>query len=995
MIKNKQKYLSFQEFFKIYPDIVHRNENMDEIHKFYELFKKPIIKEEKPNNDISLSKSYKKFNSDSASLIKTMREKIKNVNKSISISNQNSKKSSTDSYQNEHNEIEDEKKEDFDYDYYLIKKGIYLQNKKKKRSDDIKKALEIFLFNSSIIEKLTNNLSIIESSIKKSKKLISGRKSEANSTDDDLKYKIKAKLNTIVAKLSERVLIKKYAKNKLVIKMNEIGEDCYFLLSGKVSILKPVEYKGIKITYKQYFIYLKSLLDLNEIDLLSQILIINKKFLDVVNIDESIRLIRVYFASSLKLELSRKINGITLPEVEAFFKEFNYKFEDFKINKEKMMKEIMANKEIGSNVDIMLRNYIYDNIHMSTEDLFLLDLHNVFNIEKEKKAPLVSLFRYEIFLYLYPGSFFGDAALEAKIKKRNASIRTEEDCIICSLSNEYYNSLIAEENKKLRIIDLQFLLNNFFFHEISPNIFNRYYFPMFKLSERKKKDVIFKSNEKLSSVFLLKDGIIKTEIKTNVKDLINLIKKIIKALYLKSNNLKITLEQIMELKKTYLKDDLVLESMENKDYILSDKIIKKIYNLYYSDGFECLGIIEYCLDLNFLTTCTVVSDKAIFMEIKKEDLSRIIQNDKEILPSYFNFVHMNALSLTRRLYFLKNNLLNKLVSNLNERKKGRTLSEEINFSNNHKQKIEIINSDKARTLYKQKYPKFKDKSYKYSIKRINISTKKNLSSVNEKTIKKRDSSLLTRDNYDLTRTFLAKRREPNIISKYSMKMDESEKNKEKKDSVVNIRNKILSINLIKKRIVKEFFKKKNLQKLNIVLNLYKDKEDEKSFFEEIFNNKYFEEKNKSLEEENSPNNKTKETISNQIKSIKENSFNTFRKDRSSISLFPDIKKSDKKIRNLIKEMKQKHSINLGQRKFIIYRKSKVNKVYNDLIKEKDNESIRQKSAKNIIKNYYFKKKIEGYSSIVNPLNNTYINRQKTVKFKKNVDLHFSENISKI
>ena len=87
-----------------------------------------------------------------------------------------------------------------------------MQNKKKKRSDDIKKALEIFLFNSSIIEKLTNNLSIIESSIKKSKKLISGRKSEANSTDDDLKYKIKAKLNTIVAKLSERVLIKNTLK---------------------------------------------------------------------------------------------------------------------------------------------------------------------------------------------------------------------------------------------------------------------------------------------------------------------------------------------------------------------------------------------------------------------------------------------------------------------------------------------------------------------------------------------------------------------------------------------------------------------------------------------------------------------------------------------------------------------------------------------------------------------------------------------------------------
>ena len=55
---------------------------------------------------------------------------------------------------------------------------------------------------------------------------------------------------------------------------------------------------------------------------------------------------------------------------------------------------------------------------MSTEDLFLLDLHNIFNTEKERKAPLVNLFRYEIFLFLYPGSFFGDAALENTIKKR-------------------------------------------------------------------------------------------------------------------------------------------------------------------------------------------------------------------------------------------------------------------------------------------------------------------------------------------------------------------------------------------------------------------------------------------------------------------------------------------------------------------------------------------------------------------------------------------------
>ena len=85
-------------------------------------------------------------------------------------------------------------------------------------------------------------------------------------------------------------------------------------------------------------------------------------------------------------------------------------------------------------------------------------------------------------------------------------------------------------------------------------------------------------------------------------------------------------------------------------------------------------------------------------------------------------------------------------------------------------------------------------------------------------------------------------------------------------------------------------------------------------------------------------------------------------------------------------MKRKQCINSGQKKFIFYRKSKVNKVYNNLFKENESQSLRQKSAKNNIKNYYFKKKVGGYSSIVNPLNNTYFNRQKTFKVKRYSDM---------
>lgn len=767
--------------------------------------------------------------------------------------------------------------------------------------------------------------------------------------------------------------------------MNEIGEDCYFLLSGKVSILKPVEYPNIKLTYKQYFIYLKNLLDLKEIDLLTQILNKNKKFLDVVNIDEVIRLIKVYFASTLKKELKKKLNGITLDELEEYFKEFNYKLEDFQINKEKMIKEIRANMEIDSNIDIMIKNYICDNMKISTEDLFLLDMHNVFNIERERKAPLVNLVRYEIFLFLYPGSFFGDAALEAKIKKRNATIRAEEDCIICSLSNEYYGSLIAEENKRLKIIDLQFLVNNFFFKEISPTIFNKYYYPMFTLSEKYKKDVIFKANDKLSSILLLKDGTIKTEICANMKDLLDLIKKLIKALYVKSNNLKISVEELMELRKQYLKDDFALQGMDNKDYILSSRQPKHIYNLYYSDGFECLGIIEYFLNINFITTCTVVSDKAIFMEIKRDDLNRIIKNDKEILPNYYNFVYMNALSLTRRIYFLKNNILNQLVTNLNEKTKIKKIFMDNSIGNNHKQRVEIINSDKVKKFYKKKIKDKKDKLAKKVGLSNNISSQKNVSNIKDITFRRDESSLVMRDYLDMTKTTYDKKKWYKSIHKYSTKNEENEKNREKKNSIVNIRNKILSINLIRKKIIKEMYKKKNLKKLSIISNY--NLGDEKSIIEE---KKYFDDKSKisRIPDEKNSLSKTKEIFSDYYTTIKQINYRTIKNEKSYASIFPNenFKSSDNKIKNLIKQMKQKHSINLGQRKFIFYRKSKMNKVYDNLIKEKSNESRRQKSARNIIKDYYFKKKIEGYSSIINPINNTYINRQKTYKIKRNVNI---------
>ena len=45
-------------------------------------------------------------------------------------------------------------------------------------------------------------------------------------------------------------------------KKNEIGENCYFLLSGILSVLKPVEYH-FELSYDEYIQYLSTLRLLN------------------------------------------------------------------------------------------------------------------------------------------------------------------------------------------------------------------------------------------------------------------------------------------------------------------------------------------------------------------------------------------------------------------------------------------------------------------------------------------------------------------------------------------------------------------------------------------------------------------------------------------------------------------------------------------------------------------------------------------------------------
>ena len=101
----------------------------------------------------------------------------------------------------------------------------------------------------------------------------------------------------------------------------------------------------------------------------------------------------------------------------------------------------------------------------------------------------------------------------------------------------------------------------------------------------------------------------------------------------------------------------------------------------------------------------------------------------------------------------------------------------------------------------------------------NFRKKKNtLSSLNNNNtlVKEEESSLFAKGYYDMTKSLSTSRRDNSFKKRVSLKLNENEKNYDKNISVVNIRNKILSIDSIKKRINEEKYKVKNMEKLCIV-----------------------------------------------------------------------------------------------------------------------------------------------------------------------------------
>ena len=690
---------------------------------------------------------------------------------------------------NSYNSIEDE--------LFLINKGIEQMQTKSKRTNDVRSALESFLRKSDLIVKITK---FFEENNKQ-------KKGGKNEIEEEKQKLTEIYINSIITKLAESVDIKIYKKNEFVIKMGEIGESCYFLLSGKLSVLKPVEYH-IELTFDEYMQYLANLIKDNEFEIIENIRRINQSVLDILLVEDLDNLVKSYFIMKLKKDITNLIetNKFEKDFIENRFKLFNLTFEDKNLNSLDIKQHIDEIIKESTDKEKYLKEYLDSLITPKYSSLKILNSNqHIFENEKNK----FTLFKYEDFLYLKPGSFFGESALEVGVSKRNATVRTEEDCVILSLDNSIYQSLLYENNRKLKSFDVVFICKNFCFNDISTIIFNKNYFAFFKLLTKNKDDIIYRQSESFHSVYFVKEGNIKLEIYASIKDLYNIIKYFCDKLA-NNSNIKIGQAELKEIKENYL-NDRVINDIRHQSQIMRDKLNTKIkFELFTSSSCDTLGLEEFFLKDNYLFTSTIISKEAKIFEINSDSLNTIVTNEKNCHNAYYNLIGNKMITAIKRLHMIKMNYINQLNYKIKE-----------NFFGTEVPQSKLI---KGQTGTKKSFCQyFRKKQDPKSLNNYNKSSKnEEIKNQNFQTLQKATINLsISRNINSLNNeinTSNEKIKEFTTLEEFRTKSNKKTKNKK--------RGKRLHLNLDKYNFINEFFRQDKKGK-SIFSTTRKDKTKEK------------------------------------------------------------------------------------------------------------------------------------------------------------------------
>ena len=818
-------------------------------------------------------------------------------------------------------------------------------------------------------------------------------------------------------------------KGKILFKIGDNGDRFYFILSGKITILKPRQILA-KMNLQEYISYLFLLIKEKEDYLFNEVVHINCTQIPITSVEEVKNLYKLFFIMNLKLNLDNGniSNNINLKNYFDMnyqsFNEYNLDIQDLEILEYKKQK-IPGNK--------LWNNYIINNCNMSRGDLRFIGRYKEYD-EKNN----ILCYVYDSFLYLGPGFFFGDSALEEKKNKRNATIRAEEDSVLGFLKSVDYSNMIAPQRKIEKMKQINFLISNFFFKNINTSVFEKELFHYFTLNESSRGTILFDCDSLPKYLYFLKEGNLSVNLKCSIIDINNIIEKIFKKVISKYGDeiiqKKITTRETINKLKAYSDNNNFLGKLKQYTKEFIKEINKKrtlqiaVYN-----GPDTIGLEEIFLEIPYISQVIVTTEKIIYYKLETINIKKILIENHHINYFYIKSSINKIFSLIERLHNLKQNYIDiakmRYENHNSFRNKNLPTLKNINISisNNNDQHSNLMLNSPISKLSRNIGSEFKTKEkefkiFSYSENKINKQIKKDTSDEQGNddiynNILNYKSPLFQNPymNNNIFQTILLDTKLGNKNSSY----DKNTKFNSKKNSIIN-NNIIISDNNYTKfsDYVKGLNKPKN-NIINVKINNNKYNEETDKYSEIITNNN-----NYNIREESDVNNKSidlikigdrsltldrlkrkirksdyqiyksrkkllkiiqsnnyylenqKNTNDNNISNESENNQNTFKKDIRQINMKPVKSSIIRKSQDINNFHLSFLPLNVNEEEDIKIKKMNTN---ND--KHKDNISLRiikSNTSKNL-------KKISKKNMIL------YKNNSFDYKNKKNIQKNFQNN----
>ena len=617
-------------------------------------------------------------------------------------------------------------------------------------------------------------------------------------------------------------------KGEILFRIGDAGDKFYIILSGCVNILKLTTKQKL-MTYVEYLQYCIFLLEHNENFIFNQVITNNYKIFPLSNSEDAYTVYKIYFMKLLSQQINRK-NITNNQQLKNFFKLYNQNLEDFDI-KINQLNNILSS--VNEETFKEWQYYLFRHCKPTTsENIFYENYEkNLLSDEKIK----IYYYSYSNFLFLGPGAFFGDSALDSEFNKRNATIRIEQDAVLGFLSSDDYGNIIAPQNQNEKRKEINFLYDNFFFQKIYINNFEKNYFHLFSLHEYNRNHILFDLGNKPKCLYFIKQGQISMELHCSVMEMHYLIKylyekllknALIKKLSQKSQKM-IFNHEITKTMMKYINDPILSKIKLQKDnFIREMNKIRKFDISVLTEG-EMAGGEEIFLSINHILK-GIVLKKLICYELSIDHIDYLLKKESRISFDYIQSYVKKIFSLINRLQEIRKNYIKIIKNKLNHEhndftdilfptlQKSKSQIYELQKNTNSDIDNEYKNKNKKNNLNDEKYfirsslktngkllRRNISQYFKSPIKHFSLSHNKILEAAFSKTksqIKNMNSTNTSRFCFDKT-----KNKKNSILSyKDKKKSRASSLNNslynENSNNLVKIGNKYISVKKIKKEI---------------------------------------------------------------------------------------------------------------------------------------------------------------------------------------------------